>query len=242
MLLSPSGLRSTRRPLHQSPAPDARVRPGSPVADAGARPDAPPALPRHTSDGAHLRGTPGARRCLTRRPTLTTPGRPHPAGCHGCRVQASARRRWIAPPVRHPGAATATDPLPQPYQAHLGCMAGQAPVSTPTFKVHHLLAEWDARPPACTACRTMPVSWRNCGDLRHRSWPAGWSKCCLPGHSQPATAWRPAGTILITGTGGLAPMWARWLKPARFPQSTLPSAAPAPRTWRPTLSREITGL
>ncbi|MGW7694887.1 type I polyketide synthase [Streptomyces asiaticus] len=130
-------------------------------------------------------------------------------------VQALSQTPLIAPlwcVTQGAVAATATDPLPHPHQAQIWGMGRVAALEHPHLwgGLIDLPVDVDARTPARIAAVLAPGQPEDQVAIRATALARRLERAACPDTAP--TAWRPAGTTLITGgTGGLGAHVARWL-------------------------------
>ncbi|MFJ1991470.1 type I polyketide synthase [Streptomyces asiaticus] len=180
-----------------------------------------------------------------------TPHPDHPAVPTGLAataavVQALGQTPLIAPlwcVTQGAVAATATDPLPHPHQAQIWGMGRVAALEHPHLwgGLIDLPADVDARTPARIAAVLAPGQPEDQVAIRAAALARRLERAACPDTAP--TAWRPAGTTLITGgTGGLGAHVARWLARQGAPRIHLVSRSGPDAPGATQLVQELTGL
>ncbi|MEU8878363.1 SDR family NAD(P)-dependent oxidoreductase, partial [Streptomyces javensis] len=180
-----------------------------------------------------------------------TPHPDHPAVPTGLAataavVQALSQTSLIAPlwcVTQGAVAATATDPLPHPHQAQIWGMGRVAALEHPHLwgGLIDLPADVDARTPARVAAVLAPGQPEDQVAIRATALARRLERAACP--ETAPTAWRPAGTTLITGgTGGLGAHVARWLARQGAPRLHLVSRSGPDAPGAGRLSDELAAL
>ncbi len=180
-----------------------------------------------------------------------TPHPDHPAVPTGLAataavVQALGQTPLIAPlwcVTQGAVAATATDPLPHPHQAQIWGMGRVAALEHPHLwgGLIDLPADVDARTPARIAAVLVPGQPEDQVAIRATALARRLERGACPDTAP--TAWRPAGTTLITGgTGGLGAHVARWLARQGAPRIHLVSRSGPDAPGATQLAQELTAL
>ncbi|WP_345663980.1 SDR family NAD(P)-dependent oxidoreductase, partial [Streptomyces iranensis] len=212
---------------------------------ADARRDALAPLLSHLPDGSTPEGILSLL-ALDQTPHPDHPAIPNGLAATAAVVQALSQTPLLAPlwcVTQGAVAATATDPLPHPHQAQIWGMGRVAALEHPHLwgGLIDLPADVDARTPARIAAVLTPGRPEDQVAIRATALARRLERAACPDTAP--TAWRPAGTTLITGgTGGLGAQVARWLARQGAPHLHLVSRSGPDAPGVNQLTAELTAL